>query len=73
MTKHCFTCGWNLGGHDPVCPEIVPTNRAEYDRGYRQGRAGKPEESGNTAYHLGWLKGEAALESYENSEDRVLY
>lgn len=73
LSKHCWKCGWNGGGHDPVCPELIPANRADYDRGYSRGRAGKPKESDSPAYSLGWLKGESALEAAENGSDRPIY
>ena len=73
MTQRCWKCGWNGIAHDPACPEVATEKRVEYDRGYKQGRAGKDSESDDPSYRLGYCKGESALEEAQNGCDRAAY
>lgn len=73
MYQRCWKCGRGGGNHDLVCPEVVPSNLTEYERGYNQGRSGKPRGSDVPAYRLGYRKGEAALEAAENGCNHATY
>jgi hypothetical protein len=45
-----------------------------FDAGFRHGRQGvEAMNRADPTYMLGYRKGEAALESYQNSDDRAVY
>lgn len=63
----CDYCRYEQPRHDPDCPEQVPANMSDWERGNSAGRAGRPHEVAPTkAYSLGHIRGTVALEEAEN-------
>ena len=71
--NQCAFCSYGSGSHDPNCPNRpgVKNQRAalqSWHRGFADGRNARPRTEQDPMYMMGWLKGEIALETYENSE-----
>lgn len=79
----CIYCNYGTKDNKPVsyhsdaCPlasgQLDESKKIAFDAGYREGRAGRPRSNQEPDYRLGYLRGEAALESHENSCDRAIY
>ena len=66
----CQYCGYRLGQHNPNCPKPGSVAMEIWQRGERDGRAGK-ELALHTleSYQLGWIQGNIALEEAQNGFD----
>lgn len=72
----CHYCGNLKGGHKSNCPHPHPNldmahkpwspEVQTWHRGYADGRAGRAIAEKDPVYVMGWVKGTAALEEYEN-------
>ena len=71
--SQCYRCDRLYGSHEPECPHDKSKDSPEqqiWQRGYSDGRTGRnksqPTQTKNAIYMMGWLRGNVALETFEN-------
>jgi hypothetical protein len=70
----CHYCGYQNDTHDSLCPKPGTVAMEIWNRGFRDGRAGKDcashsLESYHRLYQMGWNQGNIALEEAANGHD----
>ena len=64
----CYYCGFGHPAHHDACPRENPTKQALWRKGWESGRKGLSyQKRADPIFQLGWIKGEVALETAENT------